>query len=168
MYLFVLCVVLHAFHKNTRQQYSMKWSFISRHLSMLLPIFFAIWQYSTIQPSYMRYQLSGYQGIIPNAVGTVMIDVITVLWFCTRFTSTIITDSIISVELGSNFSQKQKIFLFGDKLLPVIQQGFLRSAENVYIHNFWCFWENIIPLNFIWWNNRQMLLPFVADVNATV
>ena len=29
-------------------------------------------------------------------------------------------------------------------------------------------WENIIPHNFIWWNCRQMILPFVEDVNATV
>ena len=42
---------------------------------------------------------------------------------------------MISVELGSNFLFKQKIFLFGDKLSPVIQHGFLRSAENVYLHN---------------------------------
>ena len=42
---------------------------------------------------------------------------------------------MISVELRS-FLLKQKIFLFGDKLSPVIQHGFLRSAENVYIHNF--------------------------------
>ena len=42
---------------------------------------------------------------------------------------------MILVELGSNFLLKQKIFLFGDKLLPVFQHGFLRSAENVYLHN---------------------------------
>ena len=42
---------------------------------------------------------------------------------------------MISVELSSNFLLKEKIFLFGDKLLPVIQHGFLRSVENVYIHN---------------------------------
>ena len=41
---------------------------------------------------------------------------------------------MISVELGSNFLLKQKIFLFGDKLLPVFQHGFLRFAENVYLH----------------------------------
>ena len=38
---------------------------------------------------------------------------------------------MISVELGSNFFLKQKIFLFGGKLSPVFQHGFLRSAENV-------------------------------------
>ena len=44
--------------------------------------------------------------------------------------------NMISVELGSDFSLKQKTFLFGDKLLSVIQHGFLRSAEKVYIHNY--------------------------------
>ena len=44
--------------------------------------------------------------------------------------------NMISAELGSNFSQKQKIFLIGDMLLPIIHHGFLRSAENVYIHDF--------------------------------
>ena len=36
---------------------------------------------------------------------------------------------IILVELGPNFLLKQRIFLFGDKLLSVVQHGFLRSAE---------------------------------------
>ena len=42
---------------------------------------------------------------------------------------------MILVELGPDFLLKQKIFLFGDKLSPVFQHGFLRSAENVYLHN---------------------------------
>ena len=42
---------------------------------------------------------------------------------------------MISVELGLNFLLKQKRFLFGDTFLPVIQHVFLRSAENVYLHN---------------------------------
>ena len=42
---------------------------------------------------------------------------------------------MVLVELGSNFLLKQKIFLFGDKLLPVFQHGLLRSIENVYLHN---------------------------------
>ena len=42
---------------------------------------------------------------------------------------------MILVELGPNFLLKHKIFLFGGKLLPVFQHGFLRSAENIYLHN---------------------------------
>ena len=42
---------------------------------------------------------------------------------------------MILVKLCPDFLLKQKIFLFGDKLLPVLQHGFLRSAENVYLHN---------------------------------
>ena len=67
------------------------------------------------------------------------------------------------------FLLKQKRFLFEDKLLLVIQHGFLRSAENVYIHNFFgAIWENIIPHNFIWWNEGRCYCLFVADVNATI
>ena len=43
--------------------------------------------------------------------------------------------NMILVELVPDFLLKQKIFLFGDKHLSVFQHGFLRSAENVYLHN---------------------------------
>ena len=43
--------------------------------------------------------------------------------------------NMILVELCPDFLLKQEIFLFGDKLSPVFQHGFLRSAENVYLHN---------------------------------
>ena len=33
-------------------------------------------------------------------------------------------------------SQKQNYILLGDKLLPVIKYGFLRSEENVNLNNF--------------------------------
>ena len=33
-------------------------------------------------------------------------------------------------------SQKQKYYSLGDKPLPVIKQGFLRSEENVNLNNF--------------------------------
>ena len=33
-------------------------------------------------------------------------------------------------------SQKQKYYLEGDKLLPVIKDGFLRSEENVHLNDF--------------------------------
>ena len=42
---------------------------------------------------------------------------------------------MILVKLCPDFLLKQKIVLFGDKLLPVFQHGFLRSAENIYLYN---------------------------------
>ena len=47
---------------------------------------------------------------------------------------------------------KQKIFCVEVKVLPVIQHGFLRIAENVYIHNFLMLFGKKFPL----W---QMLKP---------
>ena len=56
-------------------------------------------------------------------------------------------------RIGQDFSSTRFKFLlnrkyfFGDKLLPVIQHGFLRSAENVYIHNFLVlFGKKIFPI----------------------
>ena len=47
---------------------------------------------------------------------------------------------IFKVETGSNFlkikKKKTENYLVEDKLLPVFQHGFLRSEENVDLHNF--------------------------------
>ena len=57
--------------------------------------------------------------------------------------------NIFLLELGSDFSQN-KIFCVEVKLLPVFQHGFLRTAENVYIHNFYgIIWEKVFPFNFV-------------------
>ena len=51
---------------------------------------------------------------------------------------------------GFRFLSKQKIFCVEVKLLPVFQHGFLRTAENVYIHNFHgIVWEKVFPFNFV-------------------
>ena len=56
------------------------------------------------------------------------------------------------------FLLKQKIFLFGDKLLPVIQHGFLRSAENVYIHNFLVLFGKILfPIILLYYEYKHFL-----------
>ena len=76
---------------------------------------------------------------------------------------------MILVELGPDFLLKQKIFLFGDKLLPVFQHGFLRSAENVYFHNVLVLYGKIlfhIILSGI--IIGRCLYLFVADVIDTV
>ena len=76
---------------------------------------------------------------------------------------------MISVELGSNFLLKQKIFLFGDKLLPVIQHGFLRSTENVYLHNLLVlFGKILLPLILSGGIVGRCYYLFVTDSNATI
>ena len=73
------------------------------------------------------------------------------------------------VELGPDFLLKQKIFLFGDKLSPVFHHSFLRSAENVYIHNLLVLFGKIL-LHIILSGLiiGRCLYLFVADVFATV
>ena len=76
---------------------------------------------------------------------------------------------VILVELGPDFLLKQKIFLFGDKLSPIFQHGFLRAAENVYPHNLLVLYGKIlfhIILSGI--IIGRFLYLFVADVIATV
>ena len=46
------------------------------------------------------------------------------------------TKCFFKAELGSIFSKNRIFFSVEDKLSPVIQHGFLRSAENVDLHNF--------------------------------
>ena len=76
---------------------------------------------------------------------------------------------MISVELGSNFLLKQKIFLSGDKLLPVIQHGSLRSAENVYLHNLLVLFGKILfPIILSGRIVGRCYYLFVADVNAII
>ena len=77
--------------------------------------------------------------------------------------------NMILVELGSNFLLKQKIFLFGDKLLPVFQHEFLRSAGNVYLHNLLVSFGKIL-FHIILSGGivGRCFYLFVADVNATI
>ena len=76
---------------------------------------------------------------------------------------------MILVELGPDFLLKQKIFLFGDKLSPVFQHGFLKSAENVYLYNLLVLFGKIL-FHIILSGTiiGRCLYLFVADVNATV
>ena len=77
--------------------------------------------------------------------------------------------NMISVELGSNFLLKLKILLFGDKLLPVIQHGFLRSAENVYLHDLLVLFGKILfPIILSGQIVGRCFYLFVAGVNATI
>ena len=77
--------------------------------------------------------------------------------------------NMILVELGSNFLLKQKIILFGDKLLPIFQHGFLRSAENVYLHNLLVLFGKILfPIILSGGIVGRCFYLFVADVNATI
>ena len=76
---------------------------------------------------------------------------------------------MVSFELGSNFLLKQKIFLFGDKLLPIIQHGFFRSAENVYLHNLLALFGKILfPIILSGGIVGRCYYLSVADVNATI
>ena len=48
---------------------------------------------------------------------------------------------------GFRFLSKQKLFCVEVKLSPVFQHGFLRTAENVYIHKFYgVIWKKFSPL----------------------
>ena len=69
------------------------------------------------------------------------------------------------------FSWTGSIFVGGDKLLPVIKHGFLRSEENVFPAIFQypkCVWENVFLYNSqymcmvgVYYHIcRQMLLPY--------
>ena len=64
---------------------------------------------------------------------------------------------MILVELGPDFLLKKKIFLFGDKLLPLFQHGFLRSAENVYLHNLLVLFGKILFHIIFWYNYKYNL-----------
>ena len=72
------------------------------------------------------------------------------------------------VELGPDFLFKQKIFLFGDKLLPVFQHGFLRSPENVCLHNLLVLFGKIIFHIIFPGIIIGRFIPIVADGIATV
>ena len=77
--------------------------------------------------------------------------------------------NMILVELGSNSLLKNKILLFGDKLLPVFQHGFLTSAENVYLHNLLVLFGKILFYIILSGGSvGRCFYLFVADVNATI
>ena len=71
--------------------------------------------------------------------------------------------------LSYGFSITEETFLFGDKLSPVFQHGFLMSAENVYLHNLLVLFRKIL-FHIILSGGiiGRCLYLFVADVIAII
>ena len=75
---------------------------------------------------------------------------------------------MFSSELGFKFLWKQKIFCVAIKLSLVIQHGFLRTTESVYIHNFLMLFGKMFSPITCGWKFRLIFLPIVADVQSPI